>query len=60
MDYALDLSLSDELRECEHFLFKVIKNGLDGLVEVYNMAKGRIRVDPKRLKHKDSCFVFSM
>ena len=26
LDYPLVLSLSDELRECEHFLFKVVKN----------------------------------
>ena len=60
LDYPLDLSLSDELSECEHFLFKVVKNIPDGLVEVYNVAKGRIRVDPKYLKHKDSCFACSM
>ena len=60
LDYPLDLSLSDELRECELFLFKVVKNGPDGLVEVYNMAKGCMRIDPKHLKHKDSCFPFSM
>ena len=58
LDYPLDLSLSDELRECEHFLFKVVKNCPDGLVEVYNVDKGRMRVDPKYLKHKDSCFAF--
>ena len=46
LDYPLDLSLSDELRECEHFLFKVVKNGPDGLVEIYNVDKG--------------CFAFSM
>ena len=60
LDYPLDLSLSDGLRECEHFLFKVVKNCPNGLVELYNMDKGRMRVDPKYLKHKDSCFAFSM
>ena len=60
LDYSLDLSLSDELRECEHFLVKVVKNGPDGLVEVYNVEKGHIKVDPKHLKHKDSCFTFLM
>ena len=34
LDYPLDLSLSNELRECEHFLFKVVKNCPDGLIEV--------------------------
>ena len=60
LDYPLYLSLSDELRECEHFLFKIVKNCPYGLVEVYNVDKGRMRVDPKYLKHKDSCFAFSM
>ena len=40
LDYPLDLSLSDELRECSHFLFKVVKSCPDGFVEVYNVDKG--------------------
>ena len=46
--------------ESEHFLFKVVKNCLDGFVEVYNVDKRRMKVDPQHLKHKDSCFAFSM
>ena len=60
LDYPLDWSLSDELRECEHFLFKIVKNCPDGLVEVYNVDKGCMKVDSQHLKHKEICFAFSM
>ena len=39
LDYPLDQSLSDELMECEHFLFKVVKDCPYRLVEEYNVDR---------------------
>ena len=39
LDYPLDWSLSEELKECEHFLFKVVKDYPYGLVEVSTWIK---------------------
>ena len=50
LDYPLDWSLFEKLKECEHFLFKVVKDYLDGSVEVYNVDKGSLRMDPQYLR----------
>ena len=37
LNYCIHWNFSEELRECEHFLFKVDKDFSEGLVEVYNV-----------------------
>ena len=47
MDYPLHWNLFEDLREGEPFLVKVVKDLPDGLVEVYNVDKARLRLDPQ-------------
>ena len=60
LDYPLDWSFSEELKECENFHFKVVKYYPNCLVEVYNMDKGNLRMDPQYLRPGKSHLGFSM
>ena len=53
-------TFSKKLRACESFLFKVVKDFSDSLVEVYNVEKGCLRLDPQYLRHGKAHVGFSM
>ena len=60
LNYPLHWNLSEKLREYKPFLFKVVKDFLDSLVEVYNVEQGHLRLDPQYLRHERGHIGFSM
>ena len=50
LNYPHHWSLSKNLRECEFYPFKVVKNLSSGLVEIYNVEQGSFKLDPRYLK----------
>ena len=60
MNYPQHWNLSEKLRECEPFLFKVVNDFPSGLVEVYSVEHRRLRLDPQYLRHERGHIGFSM
>ena len=51
LNYPQHWELFEKLMACEPLLFKVVKDFPDGLVEVYNVEQGHLRLDPQYLRH---------